>query len=313
MTLVEEWDPRELEQLETLTKVRSFALDPAWTEAAVASGFAKPQTLGLRESGSLRSVCVGLRRSRAGFSKVVCGTNGGVGLIADNSVTAATLIREVWRRWRPSEMQIFGTQMVPETRMDWEPSYTIHLDLQDSADTVRDGFKKPARKHLRQALDDGVTGAPAAGDEIEEALDLIATTGREKGFPLPPRAYLKALHLAFVASGMSELIVAKRDDKLLAAIHVLGARGVATWWKGGASTEGYAFNAPTVALWTAIQVAAERRFRTFDMGGTHPTDPKYGGIHQYKSSFGGRLVQSYLGSRSTLAARTARRFSSVSP
>src|SRR5205807_240102 len=83
VTLVESWEPTELGVLERAAKVRSFALDAAWSEAAVSSHYASSQSLALREGGSLRAVSVGLRRSKAGFSKVVCGTNGGVGIVAD--------------------------------------------------------------------------------------------------------------------------------------------------------------------------------------------------------------------------------------
>ena len=42
-------------------------------------------------------------------------------------------------------------------------------------------------------------------------------------------------------------------------------------------------------------------------------DPKYAAIHQYKSSFGGKLVRMTVGSRSTIAAKAARRLALVSP
>src|SRR5437773_2168664 len=233
VTLVESWEPTELGVLERAAKVRSFALDAAWSEAAVSSHYASSQSLALREGGSLRAVSVGLRRSKAGFSKVVCGTNGGVGIVADEPHAAEILLRAMWNRWRPSEMEVFGSKIIPATRLTWAPSF------------------------------------------------------------------------------MRQFILAKQDGRTIAAVHVLGARGIASWWKGGATEEGYSLNAPTVAMATAIQVAAKHGFDTFDMGGTHPTDPKYRGIHLYKSSFGGRLVETFLGHRSTMIARTARRLTPV--
>lgn len=313
MTLVESWDPRELESLEDEAKVRSFALDPAWSEAARLSGYASPRALGLKERGVLRAVCVGLRRSKAGFSKVVCGTNGGVGMLAADPSSGADLIRCLWRRWHPSELQIFGVQRIPGAGVGWEPSYTIHVDLERSMDEVAVDFRKQTRQSLSRALESGVTATAATGGDVEKGLDMIAMTAEEKGFKLPPKTYLAALHQTFARSGLSEFIVAKREDRIVAAVHVLGARGIASWWKGGATREGYLVNAPTVALWTAMQVAAERGFKKFDLGGTHPTDPKFKGIHRYKSSFGGRLVQTFVGRRSTVAARAARRLSSIIP
>ena len=256
---------------------------------------------------------VGLRRSKAGFSKVVCGTNGGVGIVADEPHAAEILLRAMWNRWRPSEMEVFGSKIIPATRLTWAPSFTIHVDLRGPSEAVAGKFKKQTRYALRKALGNGVKGVIGSKSEIPGALDLITMTAVKKHFRLPPRDYLAALHQSFARSGMSQFILAKQDGRTIAAVHVLGARGIASWWKGGATEEGYSLNAPTVAMATAIQVAAKHGFDTFDMGGTHPTDPKYRGIHLYKSSFGGRLVETFLGHRSTIIARTARRLTPVNP
>ena len=313
MTFVDSWDQSDLESLEREADLRSFALDPAWQDAAVSSRYATPQMLGLREAGSLRAICVGLRRSRAGFSKVVCGTNGGVGILASEPNSATILMRHVWQKWRPSELQVFASYAIPDLGFSWEPSYTTHVDLTLPMEQIIGEFKKRTRKHIERALKEGVTATTAVGREIDDAIELIVRTSRSKHFPLPPREYLLSMHRSFAKSGLSELVVAKRADRILATVHVIGARGVASWWKGGATAEGYSSNASSVALVHAMRVAAERAFEIFDLGGTHPGDPKYAAIHQYKSSFGGKLVRMTVGSRSTIAAKAARRLALVSP
>ena len=102
---------------------------------------------------------------------------------------------------------------------------------------------------------------------------------------------------------MSEIVVAKKGDEFLAVVHVIGARGLASWWKGGASTAGYHLNASLVAHWRAIEIVKERGYETYDLGGTHPHDPAYASIHRFKSSFGGTLVQTSVGVRSSSVAR----------
>ena len=313
MTLVYSWDAGELESLEKEAALRSFALDSAWTEAAVSSGYARPQMLGLREGGRLLAVCVGLRRSRAGFSKVVCGTNGGVGILASDPQAAADLMREAWRLWRPSEMQVFGPRSIPPEGFTWVPSYTIHIDLRKPLELVMGEFKKRTRKHIDRAMKNDVRATTAVRQEVDEALNLLSITSRAKGFKLPAREYLLSLHQCFAKEALSEFVVAKRDDRILATVHVIGARGVASWWKSGATAEGYSLNAPSVAVSHAMRVAADRGYETFDMGGTHPSDPKYAAIHEYKSSFGGNLVQMAVGSRSTRTAKAARILASISP
>jgi len=305
MTWIESWDPDELEALEKAARLRSLALDPAWADAALVSGFARPCWMGLRDADSLRAVCLGLKRSRRGFSKIVCGTNGGVGIIAADLGAAREITQNTWRQWRPSEMQIFAQQAIDENYR-WEPAYTFHLDLRESLAEIRRHLSKATRKHMDHALRDGVTATTASRGEVEEAFDIIAATAHMKGFKLPPRSYLRALHECFGKSGLGELTVAKRDGRILSAVQILGARGIASWWKGGSSEEGYRHSASTVAEWEAIKVAKDRDFGTYDFGGTHPTDAKYSAIHRHKSSFGGTLVKTALGDRVTPAARAAK-------
>ena len=306
MIWTESWDPEEFEVLEKVAKVRSLALDPAWADAASTSGFARPCRMGLRDADSLRAACLGLKRSRGGFSKLVCGTNGGVGLIAADLEAAREMAKNIWRRWRPSEMQVFALESIDDD-FRWEPAYTFHLDLRQSLDEIRRRLLKATRKHLDRALRDGVTASSACGGgEVEEAFDIIEGTARMKGFKVPPRSYLLALHECFGKSGLGELVVAKRDGRILSAVQILGARGIASWWKGGSSEEGYRDGASTVAEWEAIKIAKDRDLGTYDFGGTHPTNATYSAIHQHKASFGGTLVKTALGDRVTPAARVAK-------
>ena len=197
MTFVDSWDQSDLESLEREADLRSFALDPAWQDAAVSSRYATPQMLGLREAGSLRAICVGLRRSRAGFSKVVCGTNGGVGILASEPNSATILMRHVWQKWRPSELQVFASYAIPDRGFSWEPSYTTHVDLTLPMEQIIGEFKKRTRKHIERALKEGVTATTAVGREIDDAIELIVRTSRSKHFPLPPREYLLSMHRSF--------------------------------------------------------------------------------------------------------------------
>jgi len=82
LTWTESWQSEDLSALEERARVRSFAMDPAWADAASSSGYATPLHLALEERGSLQAAAMGLRRVRMGVSKVVCGSNGGVGILA---------------------------------------------------------------------------------------------------------------------------------------------------------------------------------------------------------------------------------------
>ena len=92
MTWTESWQSEDLAALEERARVRSFAMDPAWADAASSSGYATPLRLALEERGSLQAAAMGLRRVRMGVSKVVCGSNGGVGILAVDPPAGARLL-----------------------------------------------------------------------------------------------------------------------------------------------------------------------------------------------------------------------------
>jgi Acetyltransferase (GNAT) domain len=304
VTLVSSWRVDDLIGLEETTQTRSFALDPAWAEAAQESGYAEPRWMGLERAGSVRAVTLGLIRRRGGFSKAVCGSNGGVGILAVNSAEGAELLRAVRRQWRPSVLEAFASSPIPDTAVSWEASHTIHIELRPPIEEIQAKFDKRNRSGFRKAVREGVKAeCVSSSSALDKALQLVEVTASVKGFRLPPREYLRSIHSAYRRNGLSEIVIARRGPELLAVVHVIGARGVASWWKGGASSPGYRLNAPLVAHWRAIEIAKERGFKTYDLGGTHPSDPAYEGIHRFKSSFGGKLITTYVGRRTTTLAR----------
>ena len=312
MRWIEDWNSEDLVDLEGTEELHSFAMDPAWAEAAISSGYATSFRIGLHESGSLRAAALGLRRGRLGISKVVCGSSGAVGILAAEPHAGARLIEEIQRRWRPSILQIFASQAFPTRSLAWQPSFTFHLDLRQPLNQIHSLFEKRTRNSLESASRRGViTECVTSVRERDRAFDLVRQTASSKGFVLPTRSYLDAIHGAFRKAGFSEIVQATRGEDLLAVVHVIGARGLASWWKGGASPEGYRLSATVLAQWRAISLARERGFRTYDFGGTHPTSPVYAGIHRFKSSFGGKLITGAVGLRSTVVSRAVKRLLSV--
>ena len=309
MTWTESWQSQDLAALEEMAKLRSFAMDPAWADAASSSKYATPLRLALEERGSLQAAAMGLRRVRMGVSKVVCGSNGGVGILAVDLPAGARLLEEIRRRWRPSVLQVFAQETFPTHLFAWEPSYTIHLDLRSPLDQVQARFDKSVRNSLTRAARRGVTAESAVSSaDQNRAYTQIRQTALSKGFVLPERGYLDAVHSVFKKVGLSEIVVAKKGDELLAVVHIIGARGLASWWKGGASAAGYRLNAPLVAHWRAIEIMKEAGYETYDLGGTHPHDPAYASIHRFKAAFGGTLVETAVGVSSSFVGRALLRF-----
>ena len=311
MTWTESWRDHDLAALENASKLRSFAMDQAWADAATTSGYATPVRLGLEVGGKLEAAALGLRRVRLGVAKVVCGSNGGVGILAVNSPAGARLLEEVRRRWHPSVFQVFAPEPFPARLFSWEPSFTIHLDLGPPLDQIQARFDKSTRKSLARATRRGVIAERVMSvADRDRAFALLRQTASSKRFVLPARSYLNAIHSAFQKTGLSEIVVARRGEELLAVVHVIGARRLATWWKGGASAGGYRLNASLVAHWRAIELVKEAGYETYDLGGTDPHDATYASIHRFKSSFGGKLMETSVGVHSSPVGRALSRLRS---
>jgi len=279
-------------------------MDPAWAEAAARADYATPLRLGLVERGSLQAAAIGLRRARMRVSKVVCGSNGGVGILASDLRGGARLLEEIRKRWRSSVLQVFANEPFPTRSLSWEPSFSIRLDLRRQMEQIEARFDKRTRNSLARAIRHDVNAEPVvSAADRDRAFQMIEKTAASKGFVLPPRDYLEAVHRVFRKAGLSEIVVAKQGADLLAVVHVIGARGSASWWKGGASTAGYRLNASLVAHQRAIKIVKEGGYETYDLGGTDPHDPKYAGIHRFKSSLGGTLVETSVGFRSSSIGR----------
>jgi Acetyltransferase (GNAT) domain len=312
LTWTDSWASQDLAALEEASKLSSFAMDPAWAEAASSSGYATPVRLGLEAGGTLEAAVLGLRRVRMGVAKVVCGSNGGVGILAINMPAGARLLEEIRRRWHPSVLQVFAHKALPTRSVAWEPSFTIHLDLRPPLERIQARFDKSTRKSLARATRRGVTAEVVESTaDRDRAFALLRQTASSKRFVLPARTYLNAVHAAFQKTGLSEIVVALRKEELLAVVHVIGARGLATWWKGGASEGGYRLNASLVAHWRAIELVKEAGYENYDLGGTHPSDPAYASIHRFKSGFGGTLVETSVGVHSSPVGRALSRLRSV--
>jgi len=312
MSFRSSWSSSDLDDMERESGLRSFALDGAWAEAAVESHYAEPLRAGYEEGGMIRALALGLRRRRAGFSKIVCGTNGTPGIIARDPDAASHLLEGLRRRWRPSVLQVFLSSSLQVKSFEWEPAYSFRINLGLPPETIKGRFAKSTRKSLARAIRNGVTARLASSSQdVGLAFGLIEEVSRIKKFPLPPHSYLAAIHSSFKKSGISELVVASRGSQALAVVHLIGARGTAFWWKGGASSLGYRLNASLVAHWKAIEIAKEHGLEWYDLGGTNPLDPAYTRIHDFKSSFGGDPITTAVGTYSTRLARSVNRLRSV--
>ncbi len=173
---------------------------------------------------------------------------------------------------------------------------------------------KAARYELRRGQRSGVsvrTGARA--EDLNAAYDLIEHSAKARRIPLPPRRYSLALHAEFAKGGAAASVLADVDGQLASAATLLGYGTKVSWWKGGSTDRGKAAGAGNLVQLAAIQWAKERGFSVYDLGGTDPTRKQYAGIHSFKASLGGDLVEGHLALKTTRSARIASRVKRMLP
>jgi hypothetical protein len=154
------------------------------------------------------------------------------------------------------------------------------------------GFKPKHRYNIRLGLKRGVTVVEGQGaKEAEELSRQSEATARRQGISLPELAiYRHRLELL----DWCRIYVAHYEDRPIAAIMVARFAERAYYLFGGASGEAREVMPAYVLQWTAMRAAAEAGCRDYDLWGVPPRpDPNHPwyGLWQFKTGFGGRLVE----------------------
>ena len=306
-----DYDQDELRRFEAATgSPVDFTLTLAWARAAEASGYGEGVRAMVTLDGDPVALAQGILRRRYGITKLASGSNGGVGLAWRTGHDDAGLacLDHLLRRTRPSGFQIFSAVVVPLPRLKWEPAFTFEINLEPPLGTIIDRMSKEARYAARRAEKLGVSVRVAdTRADLNRAYDLIERTSEARHFALPPRNYSLALHREFGKEGHQTCVVATLAGTPVSAAALLGSGRKVSWWKGGSTEEGYRASAGNPVQLAAIRWAKDSGFRTYDLGGTDPHRETYAGIHRFKASLGGNLVERTLGNRTTRMFRLASR------
>lgn len=111
----------------------------------------------------------------------------------------------------------------------------------------------------------------------------LQTRTRKHGMPAQPLSYFLSLWDAFAASGTLNVLLAEHQGIVIAGMIVL-ASGTIMRYAYGASDERFLHLAPNnLLMWTAIKLACERGYATFDMGRTARDNE---GLMEFKRRWG---------------------------
>lgn len=282
---------------EALGRKVDFTLTHAWSRAAEAARYGKGVRALLVKDGEVAALAQGIVRRRLGFRKLAFGSNSGVGEAwIDDPSDATECLLSLVRRTRPSVLEAFASAEHRLPGVRWEPAYSFEVDLRPSGEAILSKMHKEARYASRHAERAGVKVTTLEDlDGAKRAYALIDSAAEVRGFAVPPRTWSLALHREFREAGRQAAILATLGGTVVSTATLLGYGGKVAWWKGGSTEEGYRLNAGNLVQVEAVRWAKNAGFELYDLGGTHPTDPEYSGIHRFKASLGGRLVETRIG------------------
>ena len=165
-------------------------------------------------------------------------------------------------------------------------SYLQHCTpLSRDQDRVFASFKKTrVQRHIRQAEKLGVTTRLGTSwDDMLRFYGLHLHTRRRLGVPVQPRRFFGLLWERLLQKGLGFVLLAYRDDQLLAGALFLHFNQTVTY-KFGASVPAYWKLRPNDLLfWHAIGWGCQNGFRVFDWG---RTDPVNIGLRDFKRGWG---------------------------
>lgn len=168
------------------------------------------------------------------------------------------------------------------------PTHTLILEL-GGEEQLLAGMKPKHRYNIRLAAKRGVT-VDDGGDAAELARQHAATAERQAISAAGTDFYERRLR----DLEWNRVYVARHEGEALAAILVARFDGRAYYLFGG-STQAKRNLMPTYAVqWAAIRAAAAEGCASYDFWGVPPDagpDHPWAGLWQFKTGFGGRLVE----------------------
>lgn len=202
-----------------------------------------------------------------------------------------------------------------------QPRSTIHINLDDGPAGALADMKQKWRYNVRLSARKGVLVRKGTHDDLPAFNLLTQETGRRDGFGVHEPAYYEAAYDLFAGDETACWLLAEYQGQLLGAV-VAFAVGFKSWYMWGASSTEERQRMPNHALqWAAMEWAAQRGCRTYDLWGIPDevgADPErwtadyadrqggLWGVYRFKQGFGGQVVR-YTGAWDLILSRAGAR------
>ena len=213
--------------------------------------------------------------------------------------------RAIFLKIEPDTWQdefIFHLSSFISSKHNIQPPRTITVDIRGTEEEILARMKQKCRYNIRLAEKKGIT--VRAWDDLPAFHSMMTVTGGRDGFGVHSLEYYRRAYELFHPAGMAELLVAKYEDKPLAALMVF-THGKHAYYMYGASTDEERNRMPTYLLqWEAMRWARTKGAEEYDLWGVPDEDEAtleanfetrhdgLWGVYRFKRGFGGALKRS---------------------
>ncbi len=164
---------------------------------------------------------------------------------------------------------------------------TFRVDLTQGEAGVWRNLDKKCRNAIRKAAKAGIKTIAVDEGLVKHYYDLHLNTQKRHGSPPHCEAFFTNMFNALNAKGLTQMVLAVYDGRVIGGIIVFCLNGKMYWW-GNVLDRKYASLNPTNSLlWHVIQWGMRNNFEIFELGRTR-LETK--GIYRFKEGWGGQRV-----------------------
>lgn len=263
---------------------------PAWARVIAAGMGGETRCLVIENDGEILGGMLGFARrflwTRLLFFNI---PYGGVIGQAPPGEDLARLLGELARREGASRIRIVNAPGLSPSPLDGFkqlPNKTYVLDIGGrSYEQIFGSFSKNIRRDVRRAERSGLSVDAALDHEaVDQFYSLyLESMRRNRAVPKYNRKLVGAICEQLVRAGPGALLLARRDQRVVAGILVVDSPNASHYLLGGSRTDALAFCPNDLLLARAIQRASARRLQFFDFLPSAPGDT---GLIRFKTKWG---------------------------
>jgi lipid II:glycine glycyltransferase (peptidoglycan interpeptide bridge formation enzyme) len=180
-------------------------------------------------------------------------------------------VKEKIKAGAASYLEIRGWQnraIPPQSEMVTREYNLRHiLDLEPSADILKERFHHSVRRGIHQAEKRGVTVRMTHTEaDLHHFFELNVATHKKLGVLPQPHAFFKALYRHVISQDLGFLAMAEWDGKVIAGVLFLKYKDT-IYYKFNASVKNYLQKRPNhLIIWEAIRYTCANGYKYFDFG-----------------------------------------------